>query len=208
MSEEEKKELPPPSLRRTIWNLLPLIVLSLYLCHYSPSKQPVTQLQQCGKHLHDIGVVIEKDRLLSEDKLYNADLKAVYGSKPIPACPVGGKNTYIEGYTVSPDRKSYLLVCKGDHHKDAGVPSDYPRIAFAVPENASTEEKPAPEQTPAETATPVTGTPTPAVSPEATPKAVVEAEKDESKSENDTKKEQQGKLPKESSTPSSSPQSK
>ncbi len=203
MSEEEKKELPPPTLRRTIWNLLPLIVLSLYLCHYSPAKEPSAQLEQCGKNLHAVGVAIEKDRLLSEDKLYNTDLKAIYASSPMPACPVGGKDSYPSGYAVSPDRSSYLLVCKGDHHKDAGVPSDYPRIAFAVPEKAPGGETPAPEDTPSEATTPVTASPTPQVTPDVTPKAVGEAEKDESKNENDAKEEQQGK-PSQASTPASS----
>lgn len=176
MSDDKQEEVP---LSRTLWNLLPLILVALYLCHYSPSKRPAFKLEQCGKHLHEIGVMIEKDRLSSDDKLYGKDLKEIFGQHPIPACPVGGKEAYIEGYQVSPDRRSYLLVCKGDHHKDAGVPSDYPRIAFSIQEADKAENKtstPDSTATPAASASPVvTGTPGASATPAAATTPVVKA---------------------------------
>lgn len=202
---------PAPTMGRTIWNLLPLILLSLYLCHYSPSKRPSAELHQCGKFLREIGVAIEKDRLLSEDRLYKKDLATVYGEKPIPSCPIGGKDAYLQGYSAAEDARSYLLVCKGAHHKEAGVPSDYPRIAFAIPESPSSKEEPVQESTPtpSESASPSSATPTPTVVITATPKAVTEAEKDKPKTESldKAKEEQEVKAVQSSPTPASTPKS-
>ena len=118
MSDNAKPELPPPSLWRTVLNLLPLIILTWYLCQNRPDKNPDYQLDLCGKNMHEMGVALEKDRLLSGDLLYNADFSKVFPEGKIPACPVGGDDAYKEGYQVSADRTSYLLVCKGDHHKE------------------------------------------------------------------------------------------
>jgi hypothetical protein len=131
---KEAAQAPPPTLMRTMLNLLPLIIVTLYLCQNRPDKDPKYVLDQCAQQLHKIGVSIEKDRLLSEAKLYNTGLKEIFGKHPIPACPEGGEDSYINGYTVAGDKRSYLLVCKGDHHVSASVPSDFPRIAFSVEE--------------------------------------------------------------------------
>ena len=131
---EAKEELPAPSLGRAMLNLLPLILVTWYLCNNSPSSRPSYKLETCGSNLHTMGVEIEKSRLMSEDKLYSKTLEDVYGKKALPECPEGGSEAYVEGFKVSEDRSSYTLVCKGDHHKDAEVPSDYPRIAFSVQE--------------------------------------------------------------------------
>ena len=130
---------------RSLLNLLPLILVTLYLCTNRPDKDPKYQLDQCGKNLHTIGVALEKDRLLSEDKLYATKLEEVYGKTPVPECPLGGSQSYVEGYQVGSDRSSYLLVCKGDHHVPASVPPDYPRIAFSVEEAGGSARTTEPE---------------------------------------------------------------
>ena len=142
---DSAKEVPAPSLGRTIFNLLPLIILTWYLCNNRPEKQPGYQFEQCGKNLHTIGVALEKDRLLSDDKLYNVSLEEAWGkATPLPACPNGGQESYIEGYQPADDRSSYLLTCSGAHHEDSSVPSGYPRIGFSVLEaeqNTSVSEE-------------------------------------------------------------------
>lgn len=167
---DKAKELPPPSLGRTLINLLPLIILTWYLCYNRPDKDPNYQLDLCGQNLHKIGVALEKDRLLSEDKLYAKDIEAVFTSDAgVPACPNGGKDSYIKGYQVTEDRSGYLLVCKGDNHTKAGVPADYPRIAFSVQE-ATTVEKTGdnPQSSPTPASTPTSPTPRESPQPEAT----------------------------------------
>lgn len=180
---KEEKELPPPSLGRTIFNLLPLIILTWYLCSNKPGADPEVQLKTCGENLHKVGVMIERERLLSEPKLYNQDLKSVIPEDKMLACPVGGKDAYYQGYQPSGDGNSYVLGCKADHSK-SGVPSGYPRIDFSVQEANSgetsdskeekiTQETPSPEQveqSPSpqegsevqETPKPLEATPTPA----------------------------------------------
>lgn len=138
---EAAKELPPPSPMRTIINLLPLLILTWYLCQNRPDQNPRYQLDQCGAHLHTLGVALEKDRLLSPDKLYNKELTSVLPEDKMPECPVGGKESYLEGYKVNGDRTAYTLVCKGEHHKAASVPSDYPRIAFSVQEASGEKDR-------------------------------------------------------------------
>ena len=94
----------------------------------------------------------------------------------MPICPVGKKGTYVAGYQPSADRRSYLLVCKGDHHKPAGVPSDYPRIGFGPHETPVSGEKSgeesavqgSPSPVPAASPSPATS-PGPAASPKKSP---------------------------------------
>lgn len=153
-----KNEQPPAG---NPWTLMFLILLSFWLCTKRPV-DPKMALQECGKNLHTLGVALEKARLSSEDGLYPAKLEDVMDGQPLPVCPVGKKGTYVAGYQPSADRRSYVLVCKGDHHKAADVPSDYPRIGFGP------HETPAPGEESA-----VQGSPTPvpaaSASPEATP---------------------------------------
>ena len=150
----DKKELPPPSLGRTLINLLPLIILTWYLCQNRPDKDPNYQLDLCGQNLHKIGVELEKDRLGSEEKLYPQELTTVFPDGGVPACPEGGQESYIQGYQPNGDRTGYLQVCKGNHHSAAGVPSDYPRIGFSVQEalngnsDKPEEEKEQPQESP------------------------------------------------------------
>ncbi len=156
------KPAPNPQ-KPSIWPLVAMMMLTLWMCNRPAD--PKLNLEQCGKHLHTVGVDLEKFRLTSDDKLYPATLEEVYVNKTIPVCPVGGKNSYKEGYKADSSRASYLLVCKGEYHKDAGVPSDFPRIAFGPAEHGSshTESHPASSPTPQATATPQT-----AASPQAT----------------------------------------
>lgn len=140
---EKAKEVPPQSPMRALINLLPLLILTWYLCQNRPEKNPEYQLDVCGRSLHQIGVALEKDRLLSEEKLYTKEFDKLFADGKLAVCPVGGKESYIAGYQPAADHRSYLLVCKGAHHADASVPSDYPRIAFSVEEASSdgTSEK-------------------------------------------------------------------
>ncbi len=48
----------------------------------------------------------------------------------IPRCPAAGEDTYTAGYTILPDG-NWLIVCKGENHKWARKPADYPRYHSA-----------------------------------------------------------------------------
>ncbi len=166
MSDKPAAQDPP---KPSIWPLVAMMMLTLWMCNRP--NDPKLSLKQCGDHLHTIGVDLEKFRLSSDDKLYPATLEEVYATKTIPVCPVGGKSTYKEGYKADAKRHSYVLVCKGDHHKDAGVPSDYPRIAFGPAEHTPHQEEaqPATSPTPQATASPQsTASPQISVTPQAT----------------------------------------
>lgn len=139
MSKEAAAEVKPPSTLAAILNLLPLLILTWYLCQNKPKPDPSQLLQACGKNLHKMGVEVEKYRLLSDDKLYPPELDKVFKEGEMPACPVGGAESYTNGFTLLDGRSGYLLVCKGKHHVDASVPSDYPRIAFSVEEASQTD---------------------------------------------------------------------
>lgn len=141
------------------WTLMFLILLSFWLCTKRPV-DPKLGLQDCGKNLHALGVALEKARLGSDDGLYPLKLEDALKGKELPVCPVGKKGTYVAGYQPSADRRSYVLVCKGDHHKEANVPSDYPRIGFGPHETPASGEESAVQGSPS---------PIPAASPEATP---------------------------------------
>lgn len=160
MSDKAAQEPPKPS----IWPLVAMMMLTLWMCNRPAD--PKHHLEQCGAHLHKIGVDLEKYRLTSDDGLYPAKLEEAYGQNPLPACPSGGKNTYQEGYKPAADRRSYQLVCKGDHHTKAGVPSDYPRIAFGPAEQTPhrKESEPSGSPSPQATASPL-ATPSPQDSP-------------------------------------------
>lgn len=156
MSDKAAQEPPKPS----IWPLVAMMMLTLWMCNRPAD--PKHHLEQCGAHLHKIGVDLEKYRLTSDDGLYPAKLEEAYGQNPLPACPSGGKNTYQEGYKPAADRRSYQLVCKGDHHTKAGVPSDYPRIAFGPAEptsSASPQATVSPQATPGQEKSPQQGEP-------------------------------------------------
>lgn len=156
------------------WTLMLMVLLTLYIC--KRPADPKLGLDGCGKNLHTIGVALEKFRLSADDRLYPQKLEEVYKDGAISVCPVGGKGTYYAGYQPSADRRSYLLVCKGEHHKTAGVPSDYPRIGYGPHETGTSGEKstsapsPSPAGSPTPQATPESqGPPTPPIPASATP---------------------------------------
>lgn len=170
----DKPKPPELSQRQALLRLLPLILLTTWLCYNKPGKDPKYQMEACGAALHKIGVQLETARLSSDDKLYPKDLKEAYGQEPIPKCPIGGVEAYEKGYTVSADGRSYVLVCKGSHHTDAGLPPDYPRIAFQSTEPSPSGEKspvqggkpsieasPVPQKSPIQKATPSEAGPAP-----------------------------------------------
>jgi hypothetical protein len=133
------------------WPYLIMLLALLYTCNRRGG-DPRAQLDACGKNLHTIGATLEKYRLGTDDGLYPKTLEEAFKGKTLPVCPAGHKGTYVAGYSPSPDRRSYLLVCKGDHHKAAGVPSDYPRISFAAPEpppDGKSRSTPSPLEEPA-----------------------------------------------------------
>jgi hypothetical protein len=45
-----------------------------------------------------------------------------------PECPNADQDTYGPGYSPSADGLHYTLACHGDHHRDAGLPSDEPHV--------------------------------------------------------------------------------
>lgn len=159
MSDKAAAQDPP---KPSIWPLVAMMMLTLWMCNRPAD--PTTTLKQCGNNLHKIGVELEKARLLSEDGRYPSTLEAAFGKNTVPVCPDGGKNTYTKGYQPSADGTSYLLVCKGDFHSKAGVPSDYPRIAFGTAERASqSPDVTPPSLSPQATASPQ-ATPSPNIS--------------------------------------------
>ena len=57
-----------------------------------------------------------------------AELKPDY-VKRFPECPQAGQDTYSDGYQPTPDRRHFKLVCRGEHHRDAGLATDEPSIS-------------------------------------------------------------------------------
>ena len=49
----------------------------------------------------------------------------------IPTCPAARKDTYSFSYKPSADHKKFVLFCKGNWHKEAGLARDFPRWDFA-----------------------------------------------------------------------------
>lgn len=155
------------------WTLLLMVLLTLYICK---RPNPEAHLESCGRHLHQIGVALEKYRYGSDDGLYPKTLAEAFTANPAPVCPAGGKTSYIDGYQPSADRRSYLLVCKGEGHKESNLPPDYPRIAFGPHENQPSGEEapvqsvasptpaasPSPQATPVVKTAPAKASPTPA----------------------------------------------
>lgn len=133
---ESAKEKPAP---QSTWQMMFLLFLAFWLCNRPAD--PFDQLKTCGGHLHQVGVALEKYRLAVQEHTYPLTLEELYKDKAIPACPSGGKNCYKEGYKPSKDRRSYTLVCKGENHLRAGVPPDYPRIAFGPHEDPAPGEE-------------------------------------------------------------------
>jgi hypothetical protein len=157
------KPAPPPG--PSPWTLMLLVLLTLWMCNRPAD--PSLGLQQCGQTMHGIGVALEKFRLGSNDQRYPKDLGEAYpGAKP-PVCPIAKDSTYQAGYQPNPERTAYLLVCKGDHHQKAGVPSDYPRIAFGPHEAETPSEE---SQSPS-----ITNSPAPAQTPELSPSPTIRA---------------------------------
>ncbi len=162
------------------WTLLLMVLLTLYICK---RPNPEAQVQACGKHLHQIGVALEKFRYGSDDGLYPKTLAEAFKNGTVPHCNAGGDDSYVNGYQPSADRRSYLLVCKGEGHKDGGLPSDYPRIAFGPHETPPSGEEsavqsvasptpaasPSPQSTPVVKTTPAKASPTPRVVTSPTP---------------------------------------
>lgn len=116
--------------------LLPLILLTTWLCLNRPSQDPKYQLHLCGENLRKIGVELERVRLTEDSVIYPDQLPNTVAGKALPGCPVGGVERYREGYKRSRDGRSYVLVCSGENHLDADVPPDYPRIAFSSLEDS------------------------------------------------------------------------
>lgn len=133
------------------WTFLLMILLTLWVCQ---RPDPRAQMEQCGRQLHLIGVALEKFRLGSEDKLYPRSLEEAYTKGAVPACPAAGGESYRLGYKPSSDLGSYVLTCQGDAHADAGLPPDYPRIAFGPHESRQTGEEESPSQNASPAASP------------------------------------------------------
>lgn len=161
----EKAPPPPESAGQAFLRLLPLLLLTTFLCYNRPGQNPQYLVKGCGANLHKLSVKVERNRLGSEDKLYALTLKDVYGKTEIPECPAAGDDTYTAGYTVSEDRASYVLVCKGTHHAKAALPADYPRVKFSVEEAKKAKSAPSPAGSPSPV---IEATPTPSGTPSPT----------------------------------------
>lgn len=179
------KAAPEESAGAALMRLVPLLLLTLFLCYNRPGQDPQYLVKGCGENLHKASVQIERARLTSEDKLYPRTLKEVYGKTDIPECPAANDDTYSEGYLVDGDQKGYVLVCKGTYHAKAAIPADYPRVGFSVAEYdaewAKKTEEPSSSPSPAVSATPTVeaspaSSPTPAASPSPEPTTEAEAE--------------------------------
>lgn len=46
--------------------------------------------------------------------------------KSLPTCPEAGKDTYSDGYEVSPDGQIFTLFCRGNSHADLKIPPGFP----------------------------------------------------------------------------------
>jgi hypothetical protein len=86
-----------------------------------------SQLAACNIFIHTTGVALE--RYKDKNGCYPKDLSNLCPAfiKTIPTCPVASKDTYSAGYEVSGDCLYFTLYCRGNYHKNAGVPENFPR---------------------------------------------------------------------------------
>lgn len=147
MSDKDAKAAPPPP-GGSPWMMMLMILMTFWICQRGQGGDPKQQMHLCGVELHKVGVALEKFRFGSEGGLYPKTLAEAFQNKAVPVCPVGGKEAYPNGYQPASDRRSYVQVCKGAHHLQAGVPSDYPRIAFKAPESPAAGEESSPQASP------------------------------------------------------------
>lgn len=189
----DKPEPPAPSALRSMISMLPLILLTTYLCYARPGADPAAKMKLCGESLHKIGVELEKSRYTSESGTYPKTLKEIFTKTDMPKCPEGGEDSYIDGYSTKDDLKSYVLVCSGAHHKEAGVPSGYPRIAFGVSEPSG--DSPSAEPSPSVLSTPEALEATAAPAAQATPrKAEVKPKSEETPAVVETPKQEKSQV--------------
>ena len=133
---EQKKSADIPVAVRILNNLLLVGLVVMYFFFWRPGTDPESQLGQCGKNLHEISVLLERERLGSRDGLYPEALTtSLFKDEVIPSCPLGDASQYTEGYKVSSQRESYELRCSGTLHAEAGVPAGYPRVSFSIAES-------------------------------------------------------------------------
>ena len=86
------------------------------------------QLVACASNIMNIKTAVEMYKI--DNKRYPPSLRVLVGKylRKIPTCPAaGGRDTYSPSYKVYRGGKYFIIYCSGDYHRDAGLPSNYPR---------------------------------------------------------------------------------
>lgn len=94
------------------------------------------QLELCRKNLEQIVLAVKLfskqrgRRPTSLSELTEGDSPHL---KSVPVCPASGSDTYSAGYRLTPESENtreteFTLCCKGENHKAAGVPADFPKF--------------------------------------------------------------------------------
>lgn len=86
------------------------------------------QLTACKSNQKNISTALE---MYSTDYggRYPENTRLLVGEylKMLPTCPSAGRDTYSETYQVNSQPDNYSFCCRGNHHRSAGIPADYPR---------------------------------------------------------------------------------
>ncbi len=87
------------------------------------------QLTACKSNQKNLATALE---MYSTDYsgYYPKDLKPLISGqylRQIPTCPAAQADTYSQSYEVATQPDMFSFCCKGEHHRGAGIPADYPR---------------------------------------------------------------------------------
>jgi hypothetical protein len=91
------------------------------------------EMTRCKSNLKNLATAVE---MWSTDNRgrYPKKVESVVPNyiKEIPRCPRVYEDTYSASYKATADPAFFEFSCKGEHHKAAGVPADYPRYNSTV----------------------------------------------------------------------------
>ncbi len=91
---------------------------------YDDSRSP---LEQCQFNIKNIATALEMWASDNRGR-YPRSISEVapHYLKVIPTCPVAGRDTYQNTYRVSTSPDIYTFFCQGHHHKNEGLPENFP----------------------------------------------------------------------------------
>ena len=114
-------------LRGIVLGFIILLVVSFcFINYYQRSMQE--RLEQCGNNLKIIGSRIEEYSRSHGAPASQKELNALLSS-PYPCCPMAPEEIWSPGYEVDRLTGRFTLFCRGNYHKGAFVPRNYPRYS-------------------------------------------------------------------------------